>query len=120
MQNEYHITGSEELLREVWLNLLDNAIKFSPEWSVIRVAVAKQGSITAVSVTNTGSMIAQEEKGRIFQKFYQADRSHAAAGNGIGLAVVKRVVELHRGEITVDSGENETTFTVLLPGGGET
>ena len=115
-QEEHNITGNEELLREVWLNLLDNAIKFSPEWGVIRVAIAERDSVTAVSVTNTGSEIAPEEKERIFQKFYQTDHSHATEGNGIGLAVVKRVVELHKGTVLVDSGEDSTTFTVLLPG----
>lgn len=112
---EYTVSGSEELLREVWLNLLDNAIKFSPKWGVIRVSITERDGITAVSVTNTGSEIAPEERERIFQKFYQSDRSHATEGNGIGLAVVKRVVELHRGAVLVDSGEDKTTFTVLLP-----
>ena len=116
-QDEYNVTGDEELLREVWLNLLDNAIKFSPEWSVIRVAIQEREFTTAVSITNTGSKIPAEDKERIFQKFYQADRSHATEGHGIGLAVVKRVVELHRGTVSVSSEENATTFTVVLPGG---
>jgi signal transduction histidine kinase len=68
-----------------------------------------------VSVMNTGSTIAPEQQAKIFRKFYQADESHAAEGNGIGLAIVKRVVELHEGTVSVASGNGRTTFTVVLP-----
>jgi signal transduction histidine kinase len=68
-----------------------------------------------VSITNTGSEIAPEYQAKIFNKFYQADESHASEGNGIGLAIVKRVVELHEGTVSVESGNGKTTFTVVLP-----
>jgi signal transduction histidine kinase len=68
-----------------------------------------------VTITNTGKEIPPEQRGKIFHKFYQADESHASEGNGIGLAIVKRVVELHEGAVTADSENGKTTFTVVLP-----
>ena len=68
-----------------------------------------------ISVANTGSMIPEAARERIFQKFYQADESHATQGNGVGLAIVKKVVELHGGAIQVTSESDLTTFTVTLP-----
>ena len=112
---EYRITANEELLKQVWINLLDNAIKFSPEGGTIAVRITEQGGTLAVSVRNAGAAIPQPEQEKIFRKFYQADESHSSEGNGIGLAIVKRVTELHRGTVVVRSGNDETTFTVTLP-----
>ena len=64
---------------------------------------------------NAGATLPPQEQEKIFRKFYQADASHSSEGNGIGLAIVKRVTELHRGTVTVRSGNDETTFTVTLP-----
>ena len=112
---EHSITGNQELLRQVWVNLLDNAIKFSPEGQAVEVTAAEEEASVAVSICNTGSYIPQEQQDAIFRKFYQADRSHSTEGNGIGLAVVKRVVELHGGFIRVESNPSFTKFTVTLP-----
>lgn len=112
---EHTISGNQELLRQVWVNLLDNAIKFSPEGQSVEISAAEEESSVAVSITNTGSYIPQEQQSAIFRKFYQADRSHNTEGNGIGLAVVKRVVELHGGSIRVESNPSFTKFTVTLP-----
>ncbi len=112
---EYTVKGSEELLKEAWINLIDNAVKFSPEYGEVRIGIGQREGLLSVAVSNAGSMIPQDKEQRIFQKFYQADESHATEGNGIGLAIVKKVVELHKGQILVDSEENKTTFTVLLP-----
>jgi signal transduction histidine kinase len=81
------------------------------------VAVAIKEDIGKVSVTvsNTGSEISDENMKKIWNKFYQADESHSAEGNGVGLAIVKRVVDLHGGAISVKSGEGVTSFTVDLP-----
>lgn len=76
--------------------------------------MAEEGSSVQVTVTNSGSVIAPEDRERIFQKFYQADTSHAAEGNGIGLAVVKKIVELHGGSVRAESGEDQTSFIVTL------
>jgi signal transduction histidine kinase len=112
---EYSIHANEELLKQVWINLLGNAVKFSPHGGTIEVRITEQADTMTVSVMNTGSTIAPEQQAKIFRKFYQADESHAAEGNGIGLAIVKRVVELHEGTVSVASGNGRTTFTVVLP-----
>lgn len=113
--NEYEIYGNEELLKHVWINLIDNAVKFTPEGGKIEIRIEDEGEYISVLVLNTGSEIAPEQQTRIFQKFYQADESHSSAGNGIGLAVVKGVAELHKGMVSVHSENNMTTFTVKLP-----
>ena len=112
---EYDIVGNKEMLKQVWLNLLDNAIKLSEDNGVVSVRISKTPDNTVVSVSNVGEPIADSEKQRIFQKFYQSDTSHTSSGNGIGLAIVKRITELHRGTVTVNCSGGETTFSVLLP-----
>ena len=112
---EYQICANEELLKQVWVNLLDNAIKFTPDDGLIEVAIGEDGNSVAVSVINSGSEIPEENRERIFQKFYQADESHATEGNGIGLAIVQKVVQLHQGKVEVESGKGRTSFTVILP-----
>lgn len=113
--DEYTITASEELMKHVFINLLDNAMKFSPQGGVVRVEISREGGMTRVAVSNTGPEIPPEVREKIFRRFYQADESHATVGNGIGLAVVKRVTELHRGNVTVECDRGVTTFTVTLP-----
>ena len=112
---EHQICANEELLKQVWVNLLDNAIKFTPDDGLIEVAIGEDGNSIAVSVINSGSEIPEENRERIFQKFYQADESHATEGNGIGLAIVQKVVQLHQGKVEVESGKGRTSFTVILP-----
>lgn len=119
--SEFTIHASEELLKQVWLNLLDNAIKFSPEGGSITVRVYARAELQArenslqVDVTNTGSTIPAEDLKRVFDKFWQGDASHTGAGAGVGLSIVRRIVELHGGSITVASSEKKTTFSVVLP-----
>lgn len=112
---EYQICANEELLKQVWINLIDNAIKFSPDEESVEIKIQDGGERLSVSVTNSGMEIARENKEKIFNKFYQADESHSSEGNGIGLAIVKRVIELHQGTIAVDSNNGKTSFTVELP-----
>ncbi len=112
---EYSIQGNKELLREVWLNLLDNAIKYSPRTGEIILNVKEQGETLLVSLTNFDSEIPADKLEKIFQKFYQADESHASQGNGVGLAIVRRVVELHKGRVWAESDQGVTTFYVELP-----
>lgn len=112
---EYSVRAEEELLKQVWINLLDNAIKFAPNGNMIRIQILEGEHSVAVEVSNTGSRIPQESLKKVFNKFYQADESHATQGNGVGLAIVKRVVELHGGSVSASSDEEMTTFTVLLP-----
>lgn len=113
--DEYNITADEELLKQVWLNLIDNAVKFSPESGTILIDITQDAKATLISITNEGDVIAPEHQKRIFHKFYQADESHTKEGNGIGLSIVKRIVELHGGTIFLDSKDNHTTFQIKLP-----
>ncbi|MBR2843263.1 MAG: HAMP domain-containing histidine kinase [Lachnospiraceae bacterium] len=113
--DEYNIRANEDLLKQVWINLLGNAVKFSPTGGMIEVKITEQEDIMTVSIMNTGSEIAPEHQKNIFNKFYQADESHSSEGNGIGLAIVKLITELHDGTVSVSSGNGSTTFTVVLP-----
>ena len=110
------------MMKQVWVNLLDNAIKFAPEKGKITVLIREhpdeerqEDGTVAVAIKNNGPQIKEEDRKRIFNKFYQSDTSHAAEGTGIGLAIVKRIVELHEGEIRVESDSRETAFWVELP-----
>lgn len=113
--DDYTIEANEELLKEIWINLFDNAVKFTPRCGTIALTVEEAEEQYLVTVSNTGSEIPPEKRERIFKKFYQADESHATKGNGIGLAIVKRIVDLHGGEITVLSEKDVTSFRVVLP-----
>lgn len=112
---EYVVEANEELLKQVWINLIDNAIKFSTEGSVISLRIIEEEKFVEVAVENMGKDIPPEQQKKIFHKFYQGDESHSGEGNGIGLALVKRVVELHRGEVSVESKEGVTIFVVKIP-----
>lgn len=114
---EYYIDANEELLKLVWINLIDNAVKFVNENGIIQIELTETEDAFLVSVMNTGSEITLASRDRIFNKFYQADESHATEGNGIGLAVVKQVIKLHGGSINVFSGSGKTIFTAVLPKG---
>lgn len=113
--DEYRIEANEELLKHVWINLIDNAIKFSPDGGTVKISVNKSAESYLVSVENHGSEITQEQQKHIFNKFYQAEESHAGEGYGIGLSLVKGIVELHKGSISVRSDNNTTVFSVILP-----
>lgn len=113
--DEYEIEADKELLKQVWINLLDNAIKFTPKYGDIFITAEETASDVRFGIGNTGSEIPPEAQERIFGKFYQADESHSGNGNGIGLSVVKRIVQLHKGSVTVDSHDMQTVFTVTLP-----
>lgn len=113
--DELMIEANEEMLKQVWINLIDNAVKFAPRCGTVALKVLEAGESLCVKVSNTGIEIPQEQWEKIFAKFYQADASHALQGNGVGLAIVKRIVTLHKGEVSVNSGNGITTFTVVLP-----
>lgn len=91
------------LLELIWNNLLSNAAKFTNEGGRVEITLKKQGKNAVVSVSDTGCGISPETGARIFEKFYQGDTSHAQEGNGLGLALVKKVVDVLGGEISVHS-----------------
>ncbi len=112
---EYYINANEELLRQVWINIIDNAIKFSPRGSTVELDIKDGTDSIIVKVQNYGSEVPHDAQKRIFGKFFQADRSHSSEGNGLGLAIVARITELHSGEVWVESENNTTAFYVRLP-----
>ena len=113
--DEFNIEANEEMLKQVWINLIDNAVKFVPRCGTVKLEIFEKSNTLCVKISNTGSEIPQEKLDKIFNKFYQADESHATKGNGIGLAIVKRIVDLHSGSVGVTSANGVTAFTVTLP-----
>lgn len=109
-------TGSETLLKEVWVNLLDNAIKFSPDGGTVTLTMQHTPEAVTVTVTDQGPGMDAATRARIFDQFYQGDTSHKTEGNGLGLAMVKKIVALHKGAVTVQSEPGRgSAFTVQLP-----
>ena len=112
---EVSITSDQELLNQVWVNILQNAIKFSSEGSEIAVRVFRDGN-AIVEVEDHGCGMTEEAQQRIFDKFYQADKSRKQEGVGLGLSLVKRIVDMMGGEIKVTSQVGVgSTFRVELP-----
>lgn len=111
--------GNSEMLKQVWLNVIGNAIKYTPEGGTIEVKLdinPKNEKEVRVRITDNGIGMDKATNERIFEKFYQGDSSHATGGNGLGLAMVKRIVELCGGRIRVKSEPDKgTQFTVYLP-----
>ena len=113
--DEYMIEANEEMLKQVWINLIDNAVKFVPQCGTVELEVNDEDENLLIKVSNTGGEIPPDKIDKIFNKFYQGDESHAMQGNGIGLAIVKSIVDLHSGTVSVESENGITTFTVTLP-----
>jgi signal transduction histidine kinase len=112
------ICADEDQLSQVWLNLLSNSIKYSPDRGTIRLELRQTTSEIVVTVMDEGIGISKEDQERIFERFFKADRSRTRAkdGNGLGLAIAGKIVRLHRGTIKVKSAPGEgAVFTVTLP-----
>ncbi len=109
-------TGNESMLLHVWINLLDNAIKYDPFAGMVSLRLERQGQQIVFTIEDTGPGIAPEAQKHIFDKFYQSDSSHTTEGNGLGLALAKRVLDTCGGEIRVKNlPEAGCRFTVTLP-----
>ena len=114
-EEEYYIKANEELVKQVWINIIDNAVKFSDENGTVEIKIETNGDEVNTAVSNYGKEIPEEAREKIFHKFYQSDESHYTEGNGVGLAVVMKIVNLHKGKVSVDCADGKTTFTVSLP-----
>ncbi len=112
--DEYKVIGNMDLLKQMVVNLLDNAIKFANVNSLLYINISKDEDYLVFEVMNEGPELSKEEISMIFHKFYQGNKNHSIEGNGIGLSIVKRIVELHNGNITVVSKDGKVKFVVRL------
>lgn len=109
------VNADRELLSLIWNNLLSNAFKFTPAGGRVRLSLTTTDRHAIIKVQDIGCGMSAETGAHIFQKFYQGDTSHATRGNGFGLALVKRVMDIIHGEITVESELGKgSTFTVKV------
>lgn len=113
--DEVTLVSAPSYLEIVWNNLLSNAIKFTDAGGVIGVSLKRENGWYTVRISDTGCGISPETGKHIFEKFYQGDTSHAQEGNGLGLALVKKVIDVLGGEISVESEQGKgSTFIVRL------
>lgn len=113
---EVMIRANEPLLKQVWMNLLDNAVKFSPASGRIAITLRADSGNGVFTVQDQGAGMDEHVQKYIFDKFYQGDTSHHMEGNGLGLPLVKRILELHKGMVSVKSRAGEgSIFTVRVP-----
>lgn len=113
--DEVSIVANEEMLKQVWINIIDNAIKFSNPQSELSVSIELGDDDVRIIITNKGEEIPEQERVKIFDKFYRAQNSKGVEGNGVGLAIVKKIVELHKGSVYIESENEHTSFIVVLP-----
>lgn len=111
-------SGDEELLTQVWINLLHNAVKFTPEGGEISITLECGNKEAICRISDTGTGFSEEERMHIFERFYKADkaRERSLGGNGLGLSLVKKIVEMHDGQVSAESQPGKgSIFTVVLP-----
>ncbi|MFD0695113.1 sensor histidine kinase [Paenibacillus sp. GCM10027628] len=112
------LTADEDLLSQVWTNLIHNAIKFTPDGGTIGVHLKAGDKEAEIRISDNGIGISEEDQAHIFERFYKADKSRnrTSGGNGLGLSIVKKIIDMHQGSIEVTSQQDKgTTFTINLP-----
>jgi two-component system, OmpR family, phosphate regulon sensor histidine kinase PhoR len=115
---EITITADEDLLSQVWLNLLHNSIKFTPNGGSVCISQCRQDGGIVLTIADTGIGISTEDQVHVFERFYKADKSRERTheGSGLGLAIAKKIIEMHHGTISLTSEAGVgTTFTISLP-----
>ena len=116
--DELDVTADEDLLSQVWINLIHNAVKFTPQAGSVKVTLSPRGNQAEVRISDTGIGIPEEDLPRIFERFYKADKSRTRTkeGSGLGLSIVKKIVDLHKGTVEVESKVGDgAVFIVRLP-----
>lgn len=114
--DEVTYCGNQQLLNQVWINLIDNAVKFTPEKTKVKIKLRKSKDEVIFEVLDNGYGMDVETTAHIFDRFYQGDASHTAEGNGIGLTIVHKIVKLYGGTVSVKSEPGiGTNFIVMLP-----
>lgn len=115
-KNDIRIEADESRLEQVWINLVNNAIKYTNENGVVTISVKKSSKEVEVTIEDTGVGMSKEAISHIFERFYRQDKSRSIEGNGLGLSIVKRIIDLHRGTIDVKSREDGgSKFIIRLP-----
>jgi signal transduction histidine kinase len=112
------ITADPDRLKQVIVNLLDNALRHTPEGGQVTLSARQDGPELSIAVRDSGPGIASEDLPRVFDRFYRADKSRTRGGSGLGLAIARSIAQAHGGRLTVDSQTGQgATFTLWLPGG---
>lgn len=110
------IEADKDLLEQVWLNLVTNAIKYTPENGFVKISIHQKNEEIDVKIKDNGIGIAEEDQKYIFESFYKVDKSRTLKGSGLGLAITKKIVRLHEGAVRVESKKEQgSIFTVTLP-----
>ncbi len=122
--DEVEVTADEDLMSQVWINLISNSIKFTPEGGRICMQLCRQNNAIGFQISDNGVGIPAEDQARVFERFYKADQSRTHArngGSGLGLSIAQKIVEMHHGTIGVESQPGSgATFKVSLPAEMET
>ena len=115
LEDEVFVSCDSEMMSLVWNNLFSNAIKFTESGGTVKLRLFSEGEYATVQISDTGCGISPEVGKHIFDKFYQGDTSHSTQGNGLGLALVKRIIDITGSDISVESSIGKgTTFTVRI------
>lgn len=115
---DVEIIADEDLMNQVWINLIHNSIKFTQAAGSIQICLFSNEENIEIKISDNGIGIKEEDQSRIFERFYKADKSRTSStkGSGLGLSIVKRIIDLHHGTISLQSSESKgTTITVTLP-----
>jgi len=116
IDSDYKILGERDLIKEVFINLITNGVKYNQNQGSVSINFRKNGDYIAVDITDTGIGISEDELNRLGEEFYRVKREGIASGSGLGLAIVKKILDIHNGRLEIQSKINQgSTFTVYLP-----